>query len=91
MLVWCTKIASCVGELSDDGLMNPKPFLLENHLTVPLILDMVLLFRFSSLLMGLNDNQNTRPVCVVEDCDRTVEKTGSTFSGGDKQRRESAS
>jgi hypothetical protein len=42
MLVWWTNISSFVGELSDVGAMKPNPFLLENHFTVPLILDMVL-------------------------------------------------
>jgi hypothetical protein len=46
-------------------MINPKPFLLENHLTVPLILDMFHLDSFSLFTrFGWNDNQNTRPVCV---------------------------
>jgi len=30
-----------VGELADVGEMKPNPFLLENHLTVPVTLDML--------------------------------------------------
>jgi hypothetical protein len=42
MLVWWTKIASWVGASADVGVMKPNPFLLENHLTVPVTLvDMV--------------------------------------------------
>ena len=47
--------------------MNPKPFLLENHFTVPLIFDMVHLCSSSSSwyysLVGTTIKY-TRPVCV---------------------------
>jgi hypothetical protein len=33
-----------VGALSLDGVMKPKPFLLENHLTVPLIFVAIVAF-----------------------------------------------
>ena len=56
-------------------MINPKPFLLENHLTVPLILDMVHLDSLSLLDWLERQSKYTSGMCVVEDCDRATDRS----------------
>jgi hypothetical protein len=58
-----------VGALSLVGVMNPKPFRLENHFTVPLIFSAALTTAISSMLTTSNNNQiKNDPFCVLLLC-----------------------